>query len=86
MSMRISVRELRAHFPQLRQWLDSEGEVLITVRGRPRYRLTLCSPAATLRAPPPKDYLKRLRKFQPRAMAATQSEWLHHANRGDRND
>jgi antitoxin (DNA-binding transcriptional repressor) of toxin-antitoxin stability system len=45
MSAKIGIRDLRNHFPKVRHLLEAEGEVLLTEKGRPRYRLTLYSPA-----------------------------------------
>jgi hypothetical protein len=60
------------------------GEVVVTERGKPRYRLTRYAPAAGSRTVPAKDYLARIRRFQPRPMSAAAARRLHDENRGDR--
>ena len=62
-----TVRDLRNSFPKVRKAVEAEGEVLITERGKPRYRLTLYSPAAP-DEPAPKDYVARMKRHQPRPM------------------
>lgn len=78
-----TIRELRNNFPKVRKLLDAEGEVLVTDRGTPKYRLTRYAAAAKA-APAPKDYMARLRRHQARPMSSRQSQALHRANRGDR--
>jgi len=78
-----TVRELRNRFPEVRKRLESEGEVVVTERGRPRYRLTLfASPSEA--SPPAVDYWERLKSYQPRTMTRAQSRKLHDENRGER--
>lgn len=83
MNSTATVRELRNRFPEIRRRLESEGEVLVTERGKPRYRLTLYAPpndapASTI------DYWERLKSYQPRPMTKAQSRKLHDENRGER--
>ncbi len=49
------IRDLRNRFPQVRKLVESRGEVILTEKGKPRYRLTLYSPESTA-MPPPIDY------------------------------
>jgi antitoxin (DNA-binding transcriptional repressor) of toxin-antitoxin stability system len=79
-----SIRELRNNFPRVRKLVDQEGEVVVTDQGTPAYRLTRYQPAGRQKAPGPKDYLARLRRFQPQPVAAAAAAALHNANRGDR--
>ena len=58
--MSISIRDLRNHFPKVRKLVETLGEVILTEKGKPRYRLTLYTPASP-EAPPPVDYWARLR-------------------------
>jgi antitoxin (DNA-binding transcriptional repressor) of toxin-antitoxin stability system len=81
--MSTSIRDLRNHFPKVRKLVETLGEVILTEKGKPRYRLTLYSPASTA-TPPPVDYWARLNGYQPRAMTKAQSRALHDENRGDR--
>ena len=79
-----TLRDLRNRFPKVRKMVESEGEVLLTERGKTRYRLTLYTPAKTAKAPPRKDYLARLKRYQPRAMSRAAGKALHEHNRGER--
>lgn len=78
-----TIRELRNSFPRVRKALESEGEVVITEQGTPKYRLVRYSSAPAGRARP-KDYLARLKRHQPRPMSAAAAAALRDANRGDR--
>ena len=42
-----TLRDLRNRFPKVRKMVECEGEVLLTERGKTRYRLTLYTPATT---------------------------------------
>jgi antitoxin (DNA-binding transcriptional repressor) of toxin-antitoxin stability system len=78
-----TLRDLRNRFPEIRKRLESEGEVLVTERGKPRYRLVLYAPPQE--SPPPTvDYWERLKSYQPRPMTKAQSRKLHEENRGER--
>jgi antitoxin (DNA-binding transcriptional repressor) of toxin-antitoxin stability system len=81
--MNTSVRDLRNHFPKVRKLVETLGEIVLTERGKPRYRLTLYTPASA-GSPPPVDYWARLNAYQPRAMTKTQARALHEENRGER--
>lgn len=78
-----SIRDLRNHFPKVRQLVEAEGEVLLSENGRTRYRLILHTetPAPTA---PPVDYWSRLTALQPTPLTAAQARALHDDNRGDR--
>jgi antitoxin (DNA-binding transcriptional repressor) of toxin-antitoxin stability system len=78
-----TIRDLRNHFPKVRKLVESEGEVLLTERGKPLYRLSLHTPEQP-EAPPPVDYWARLQAYQPVAITAAQASALHEENRGDR--
>jgi prevent-host-death family protein len=78
-----TIRELRNNFPRVRKAVESEGEVVITEQGTPKYRLTRYTDAPARRARP-KDYLARLKRHQPKAMSAAEATALHAANRGER--
>ena len=83
MSANITIRDLRNHFPKVRKLVETEGEVLLTEKGKPKYRLMLYTPARAKR-PPPVDYWARLNSYQPRSMTEAQSRALHQENRGER--
>jgi antitoxin (DNA-binding transcriptional repressor) of toxin-antitoxin stability system len=79
----ITVRDLRNHFPKVRELVETQGEVLLTEKGKPRYRLTLYTPPGVADASPV-DYWARLKAYQPRALTKAQARALHDENRGDR--
>lgn len=83
MSTTVSVRDLRNQFPKVRKLIETEGEVVLTEKGKPRYRLTAYAPPS-VKEPPPKDYMERLSRHQPRAMSSEEARALHEDNRGDR--
>jgi len=78
-----TIRDLRNHFAKVRKLVEAEGEVLVTDKGEPKYRLVLYT-AGRRSAPPAKDYMKRLRRYQPRPMTSSEAEVLHEENRGER--
>jgi antitoxin (DNA-binding transcriptional repressor) of toxin-antitoxin stability system len=78
-----TIRDLRNHFPKIRKLVESEGEVLLTERGKPRYRLALYTPDR-VQEPAPMDYWARLQAYQPAPMTADQARELDEENRGDR--
>lgn len=79
-----TVRDLRNRFPQIKKLVEQEGEVVVTERGTPKYRLTRYSKAGRKPPAPSKDYLKRLRRHQSRPISAAAAKALHDANRGER--
>jgi hypothetical protein len=83
MSTKASIRDLRNHFPKVRRLVESQGEVLLTEKGQPRYRLTLYSPASK-GEPPPADYWARLNAYQPKTLTKAQASALYDENRGER--
>ena len=84
MAATATIRDLRNHFPRVRKLLEAEGEVVVTDQGTPRFRLTLYTPTDEKKIPPPKDYLARLRRHQPRPISAAAAAALDEANRGKR--
>lgn len=84
MASTASVRDLRNRFPRVRKLVESQGEVLLTDRGVPRFRLTLYSGAQVGGAPAPKDYLARMMRLQPRPMGRQAARALDEENRGGR--
>jgi antitoxin (DNA-binding transcriptional repressor) of toxin-antitoxin stability system len=78
-----TVRELRNDFPKLRKLVETEGEVLLTEKGKPKYRLTLYTPPPDQKAPPV-DYWERLNSYQPDAMTEGEARTVYEDNRGDR--
>ena len=84
MAVTATVRDLRNHFPKVKRLVESEGEVVVTEQGTPKYRLTRYSPPDTKTRAVQKDYLARLRRHQPRPLSRATSQALHDANRGER--
>ncbi|OGA11252.1 MAG: hypothetical protein A3D95_15045 [Betaproteobacteria bacterium RIFCSPHIGHO2_12_FULL_69_13] len=84
MSSTATVRDLRNRFPKVKKLVETEGEVLVTDRGKPRYRLTLYTTALAAKSPPAKDYVARLTRHQPRPLSAAAAKALHEENRGGR--
>ncbi len=78
-----TVRELRGSFPKVRKLVEAEGAVVISDRGRPKYLLKLYTPPPSSK-PAAKDYLARLKKFQPRPIGDAAARAIHDENRGDR--
>jgi len=83
MAARTTIRDLRNHFPKVKKLVESEGEVLLTDRGKPKYRLTLYTDPSPLTAAPI-DYWARLNSYQSRSMTKTEARELDEENRGDR--
>ena len=79
-----TVRELRNEFAKVKKLVEAAGEVVVTDRGTPRYRLLLYTPASRERKPRKKDYMARLRRHQARPLSAADARALHDENRGAR--
>ena len=84
MASTITVVDLRNRFPKVKKLVETEGEVLVTDRGKPKYRLTLYKTPAAAKSPPTKDYVARLRRYQSRPLGAAAAKALHEENRGGR--
>ncbi|MDO8542296.1 MAG: hypothetical protein Q7S40_17795 [Opitutaceae bacterium] len=79
-----TVRELRGSFPKVKRIVETEGAVIVSDHGKPKYLLTLYTPPPERAPRQPKDYMARLKKFQSRPMSAAAANALHEENRGDR--
>lgn len=84
MASSASVRDLRNRFPRVRKLLEAEGEVVLTERGKARYRLTLYTPPTKAKEPPPKDYLARMKRYQPKPMSRAAAKAFYKDWRGER--
>jgi len=84
MASTATVRDLRNRFPRVKKLVETEGEVLVTDRGRPKYRLTLYTTSPVAKSPPIKDYMVRLSRYQSRPLGAAAAKALHEENRGKR--
>ncbi len=49
-----------------------------------RYRLTLYTPAHSAKEPPPKDYMARIKRFQPKPMSRAAAKAFDKDWRGER--
>ena len=78
-----TVRDLRNNFPKVRKLVETEGDVLLTEKGTPKYRLTLYTPTPDKSAPAV-DYWARLNSYQPESMTEAQARVVHEENRGER--
>lgn len=79
-----TIRDLRRRFSKVRKLVETQGEVLLTEKGKPKYWLTLYTPATAVKSPPTVDYWARLNAYQPGEMTHSQSRKLHSENRGER--
>jgi antitoxin (DNA-binding transcriptional repressor) of toxin-antitoxin stability system len=79
-----TVRQLRNDFPAIKRLIEREGEVVVTDRGTPKYRLVRYAPRSPKHVAEPKDYLARLRRHQPRPLTVEAARALHDDNRGAR--
>ena len=84
MSRTATVRDLRNRFPMVRKLVEMDGEVLLTERGKARYRLTLYTPAQPAKEPPPKDYMARMKRHQPKPMSRAAAKAFDEDRRGER--
>ena len=84
MARSATVRDLRNRFPMVRKLVESEGEVLLTERGKTRYRLTLYTPAHSAKEPALKDYMARMKRHQPKPISRAAAKALDEDNRGER--
>jgi antitoxin (DNA-binding transcriptional repressor) of toxin-antitoxin stability system len=82
MTTTTTIRDLRNHFSKVRKLVESEGEILLTERGKPRYRLILYT-SPQISTWPKVDYWARLNCYQPEPMTADEARSLHEENRGD---
>jgi hypothetical protein len=83
MASTATVRDLRNRFRRIRRLVEAEGEVLVTDRGQPKYRLTLYTPGEA-KSPPAKDYVARMGRYQSRRLSKKAARALDEENRGDR--
>jgi antitoxin (DNA-binding transcriptional repressor) of toxin-antitoxin stability system len=61
-----TVRDLRNHFPKIKEIVETEAEVIVKEKGQPKYKLTLYTAAQPRKPRRPKDYMSRLQQYQPR--------------------
>ena len=80
----ITIRNLRNHFPKVKKMVESEGEVVVTDNGKPKYKLSLYTPSPPRKTSAAKDYMARLRRHQVRPISARAAMALDDENRGER--
>lgn len=64
--------------------VETEGEVIVTDNGKPKYKLTLYTPGRAQETRRAKDYMGRLHRYQPRPISAGAAKSLNDENRGER--
>ena len=79
-----TIRDLRNHFPKVKKLVETEGEVIVTDKGEPKYKLTLYTPGQSRKSRRPKDYVARLSRYQLRPITVGAAKSLHDENRGGR--
>ena len=79
-----TIRDLRNHFPKVKEMVETEGEVIVTDNGQPKYKLTLYTPPPSRKPKGSKDYMARLRRHQARPIPAVAAKSLNDENRGER--
>lgn len=84
MAATATIRDLRDRFPEVKKLVEAEGEVVVTDRGKPKYRLILHTTARSVKSPPAKNYVERLIRYQPRPLGARAAKTLGEENRGGR--
>jgi prevent-host-death family protein len=80
----VTIRDLRNHFSKVEKLVETEGEVVVTDNGEPKYKLTLYTPASRRKPSFTKDYMARLRRHQARPISSAAAKSLNDENRGDR--
>lgn len=78
-----TIRELRTDFRAVKRKIERHGKVVITDHGEPAYVLQAL-PRQTLSAPPPRDYLERLTRRQPKPLSSADTRRFWEEERGDR--
>ena len=79
-----TIRDLRNRFAKVKKLVETAGEVLVTDKGEPKYRLVLYTATPARKAAAPKDYMARLKRYQPRPVSVANARALHEENRGER--
>ena len=79
-----SIRDFRNRFPKIKKMVEAQGEVIVTDKGLPKYKLTLFTPKKSRKAPSAKDYMARLARHQARPISAAAAKALQNENRGSR--
>lgn len=80
-----SLSELRTDFRSVRRKLKRHGQVTVTEKGQPAFRLEPIAPtAAPAVSDGVPDYYARVTRRQPRMMGAEETHEFHAENRGDR--
>ena len=64
--------------------METQGEVIVTDKGQPKYKLTLFTPGQPGKTARAKDYMARLQRYQRRPISAAAAKSLQDENRGSR--
>jgi antitoxin (DNA-binding transcriptional repressor) of toxin-antitoxin stability system len=76
-----TIRDLRTKFPRFRRLVETNGEVIVTERGKPRFLLRSYHARASKR-PPVVDFYRRLVARMPKMLTEEQSRAIDQLNRG----
>lgn len=79
-----SIRDLRTKFSEVRQLVETEGEVIVTERGQPRYVLRNYTLSLQRERKQRIDIYKRLVARMPKMLTERQVRAIHEQNRGER--
>lgn len=78
-----TVRDLRTKFPKIRHLVETQGEVIVTERGKPRFLLRPYQ-APLSKGSPAIDFYERLVARMPKRLTEKQSRAIDDLNRGER--
>ena len=78
-----TIRDLRTKFPKVRRLVETDGQVIVTEHGEPRFLLQPYR-AKPVRKTPAVDFYKRLVSRMPKMLSESQSRAIDELNRGER--
>jgi antitoxin (DNA-binding transcriptional repressor) of toxin-antitoxin stability system len=76
-----TIRDLRTKFPEVRRLVETNGEVVVTERGKPRFLLRPFHKQPSKRVPAV-DFYKRLVTRMPKMLTEKQSRAIDDLNHG----
>jgi antitoxin (DNA-binding transcriptional repressor) of toxin-antitoxin stability system len=79
----VTIRDLRTKFPKVRGLVETDGQVIVTEHGQPRFLLQPYR-AKSLRKMPAVNFYKRLVTRMPKMLSEAQSRAIDELNRGER--
>jgi prevent-host-death family protein len=78
-----TIRDLRTKFPKVRRLVETDGQVIVTEHGEPRFLLQPYRPTR-IRKTPAVNFYKRLVTRMPKMLIEGQSRAIDELNRGER--